>query len=421
MLFIKKVIFFLFVLPSLNLNSQTKIVENIEWNGQERMNIKFMNSFIETKIGDILDSVKIERDISALTRLNGISNVNYNVSTKNIGYEITFTLIENLSLVPSASLWTTDEAAAAFRIGIYDNNLSGKNATLGGFYQYNRASSFGLFFSAPFLFSPNLGIESSFQRAASIEPIFVLDTPARYQYTITGIEVLGVYSIDYQNSMKLGINVFEEKYQYVSGDINNDVPQLLELNKILFKSNYIYDNLKYNFYLVTGFKSTFFGQYVITPNDINNNFIIAWNDFSFFKRIGKKGNWASRLRVGLSSNDDSPFAPFALDNNLNIRGVGNIVDRGTGTIVFNTEYRMTLYEKKWFVLQGNAFLDSGSWRKPGGYFGDFVDIDNIKVYPGIGLRFIHKTIFNATIRIDYGFGITPNSTNGIVFGIGQYF
>jgi hypothetical protein len=123
----------------------------------------------------------------------------------------------------------------------------------------------------------------------------------------------------------------------------------------------------------------------------------------------------------LSSNDKTPFAPFSLDNNLNIRGVGNIIDRGTGVVVFNTEYRTTIYEKKWFVVQGNAFLDSGSWRQPCGNFSDFIDSNNLRIYPGIGLRFIHKTIFNATFRIDYGYGITRNASNGIVFGIGQYF
>jgi hypothetical protein len=37
------------------------------------------------------------------------------------------------------------------------------------------------------------------------------------------------------------------------------------------------------------------------------------------------------------------------------------------------------------------------------------------------LRFIHKKIFNAIFRIDYGFGISKNGTQGLVFGIGQYF
>ena len=59
------------------------------------------------------------------------------------------------------------------------------------------------------------------------------------------------------------------------------------------------------------------------------DFVIGFNDFSYFARVGERGNWANRLRLGLSSNMDTPFAPFAVDNNLNIRGVGNTIDRGT--------------------------------------------------------------------------------------------
>ncbi len=412
---------FFFLFSQIIVYSQEQNITSIHWKGNKKMSVKFMTNFIETKVGQPLDSLKINRDIAALTRLNGISNMTYEVATTSLGFDLMFILIENWSILPNLSLWTTDEAAAAYRIGIYDYNFLGKNATIGGFYQSNGAPSYGINFSAPFLFSSNFGLETSFQKLASIEPIFITDSPARYEYTNTGFEVLGVHRINYRNSVKLGVNMFKEKYQYLSGATATGVPQFLEVNKTLFKSNYNYDNLRYDFYLVKGFKSTFFGQYVISSNDFQNEFIIAWNDFSYFKRIGKKGNWASRLRLGLSSNDESPFSPFALDNNLNIRGVGNIIDRGTGAIVFNTEYRTTLYEKKWFVLQGNAFVDSGSWRKPGGGFDDFANSDNFRVYPGIGLRFIHKTIFNATFRIDYGYGITKNASNGIVFGIGQYF
>lgn len=414
-------LFILLFFVQIALYAQEQNVASIHWKGNKKMSVKFMTSFIETKVGQPFDSLKINRDIAALTRLNGISNVTFEVAKVSSGYDVIFILIENWSILPNLSLWTTDEAAAAYRIGIYDYNFLGKNATIGGFYQSNGASSFGLNFSAPFLFSSNFGIETSFQKLASIEPIFIADSPARYEYTNTGFEALGVYRINYRNSLKLGANMFKEKYQYLSGATNIGVPQFLEVNKTLFKSNYNYDNLLYDFYLVKGFRSTFFGQYVISSNDFQNDFIIAWNDFSYFKRIGKTGNWASRLRLGLSSNDESPFSPFALDNNLNIRGVGNIIDRGTGAIVFNTEYRTTLYEKNWFVLQGNAFVDSGSWRKPGGGFDDFANTDNFRIYPGLGLRFIHKTIFNATFRIDYGYGITKNASNGIVFGIGQYF
>ena len=110
-----------------------------------------------------------------------------------------------------------------------------------------------------------------------------------------------------------------------------------------------------------------------------------------------------------------------MDNNLNIRGVGNVIDRGTAALVLNTEYRHTLFEKDWFVLQGNVFVDGGTWRNPGGDFGDFSDSENLRIYPGLGFRFIHKRIFNTVFRIDYGYGVTRDATNGFVFGIGQYF
>jgi hypothetical protein len=89
----------------------------------------------------------------------------------------------------------------------------------------------------------------------------------------------------------------------------------------------------------------------------------------------------------LASNSKSPFAPFAVDNNINLRGVGNIIDR-TGTVVLNSEYRHTFFEKiNWL---SKAILDAGTWRSPGGNLDDLFSSKNIKVYPGFGIRFIHK-------------------------------
>jgi hypothetical protein len=403
-------------------SAQNKNVSTISWKGNKKMNVKFMIEFIETKINQPLDSVKLENDVAALTRLNGVANITFMVSKlADENFDVTYTVIENWSILPNLTLWSTIVAPVAGRIGLFDYNFLGRNNTIGGFYQYNGVPSYGFHFSAPFLFSANLGIESSFQKLASIEPVFINNASSLYQYESTGVELLGVFRLDYRKSIKFGANVFAEKYQYISGATAVDVPQALEVDKVLLKSNYNFDNLLYDFYLVTGIRSTFFGQYVFSSTEFQNNFIIAWNDFSYFKRFGKSGNWATRLRLGLSLNDKSPFSPFVIDNNLNVRGVGNIIDRGTGTVVFNTEYRTTLYEKGWFVLQGNAFVDTATLRKPGGNFNDFTNAENLRVFPGVGLRFIHKTIFNAIFRIDYGFGITKNASNGIVFGIGQYF
>lgn len=398
-------------------------IEKINWSGTKRMDVKFMSKFIQSRENEALDSLKLNRDVQALTRLNGISKVTYEVtkSENTPNYIVAFTLIENRSLIPNLSLWTTDDAAAAYRLGLFEYNLLGKNITAGGFYQYNGVSSFGVFFSAPFLFSENLGIETSLQKIGSIEPIFFNDTVARYEYLNSAIELLVVYRTSYKNTIKFGGSYFTEEYKYKSGATDPSIPQDFKINKILLKAVNNYDNLKYNFYLVDGIKNTSNFQFVTQSNTFQNEFLIAWNDLVYMKRLGKDGNFGTRLRLGLASNDVSPFAPFALDNNLNLRGVGNIIDRGTGTFVLNTEYRKTLFEKGWFVLQSNAFIDLGSWRRPGGGLDDFVKSENFRAFPGVGLRFIHKTIFNAILRLDYGWGINENGARGLVFGIGQYF
>lgn len=401
--------------------SQTKMIERIDWKGTKKMNQNFMTDFIQSKVGAQIDSLKLVNDVDALTRLNGISKVTFEVNPSALGNcNVTYTVVEDFSIIPNLALWTT-VVTTAYRIGLYDYNFLGRNNTIGGFYQFNGVSSFGLNYSAPFLFNTKLGLEASFQKLGSIEPIFFEGTSAQYQYFNTAAELLGVYRLNYRNSIKLGLSVFNEDYKYRNGATSPKVTQVLNVNKYLFKSNYLFNNLKYDYYLVEGFRNDTYFQVVKTEDMFEDNFIIGWNDFSYFKRVGANGNWANRMRLGLATNDETPFAPFAVDNNINIRGVGNIIDRGTGTIVLNTEFRKTLYEKKWFVLQGNTFVDAGTWRQPGENWSDFLNEKNVRVYSGLGLRFIHKTIFNATFRIDYGFGLTQNSNNGLVFGIGQYF
>ncbi len=417
----KKVVLLFLISFTIVGNSQSKVIQSIDWKGTKKMNIQFMTEFIQSKINSNLDSIKLDNDVDALTRLNGISKVTYEVMSSTEGnYAVTFTLVEDFSIIPNLSVWTTD-VTTAYRLGLYDFNFLGRNNTVGGFYQYNGVSSFGFNYAAPFLFSTQFGLEVSLQKLGSIEPIFFEGNKANYQYINTAKEVLGVFRLNYRNSFKLGFSVFKEEYEYQNGATSPTVPLTLEVDKYLIKSNYLYDNLKYDYYLVDGFRNSSFFQIVDTASEIQSSFVIGWNDLSYFKRIGATGNWANRLRLGLSTNDATPFAPFSVDNNLNIRGVGNIIDRGTGTIVVNTEYRTTLFEKEWFVVQGNAFVDAGTWRQPGENFSNFFDSKNVRVYPGVGLRFMHKTIFNAIFRIDYGYGISENGSKGIVFGIGQYF
>ena len=405
-------------------NAQEYKVADLKIQGNKKLKSSFVKKIAFIKSGVVLDSSVIEEDIKLLKRLPSIAHAYYQVfpAEEENEYNVFYNIEENFTIIPSANVYTTNDDEFAYRLGLYEFNLFGQNITFGGFYQKDIYDSYAINFRAPFLFSRKLGLAVNFQDLTTQEPVFFDNTTADYKYNNESIEILGLYQLNFTNRFELGINYFTEDYEYKSGATSPDIPQALVVKKLLYKLIYEYNNLNYDYQYVEGFRSIFNFQYVHSRDDEQlPDFLIGWNDFQYFARLGKRGNWASRLRLGVATNDETPFAPFSVDNNLNIRGVGNTIDRGTAAIVLNTEYRHTLYEKGWFALQGNAFIDAGSWRNPGGSFGDFGDSQNLRVYPGLGLRFIHKKIFNAIFRIDYGVGITPDSTQGFVFGIGQYF
>lgn len=401
--------------------AQENLVSEIEINGTKRTKVSFLKKLIALKPGMVLDSTIIKNDINRLKRLPAISYADYEVRSLNDTYQVEYIVEENFTLIPFANLFSSSNDDFAFRVGLQEFNFLGKNITLGGFYQYDRFNSYGFSIRAPYLFSRKFGLAFNHNNFTTQEPVFFDGTTADYKYNNKGFEVLGLYEFNFKNRIELSFSLFTEDYEYLSGATNNQVPQELNVDKHLIKLIYEYNDLEYFYQYIKGFRSILNFQYVGSTDANLPEFLIGFNDFTYFHRIGKKGNLANRLRLGLASNVETPFAPFTVDNNLNIRGVGNRIDRGSGAIVFNTEYRHTLIDRNWFVLQSNIFIDGGTWRNPGGGFGDFADSQNIRVYPGVGLRFMHKKIFNAIFRIDYGYGITKDSSNGVVFGIGQYF
>ncbi len=412
-----QILCFLFMLTAL---AQQNYVADLKIQGNEKLKSSFVKKIASLKAGDVLDSLLIEEDIKLLKRLPSVSHASYQVfPAEDNQFNVFYNIEENFTLIPSVNIYTTDDDEFAYRVGLYEFNTLGRNIIFGGFFQHDIYNSHAINFRAPFLFSRHFGLALNYQDLTTQEPVFFEDETANYKYNNISYEILGLYRLNFNNRFELGVNYFVEDYSFKGENINNR-PEL-NVHKWLAKGIYEYNNLNYFYQYISGFRSTLNLQYVTSMDAMLPDFFIGWNDFFYFKRIGEKGNWANRLRMGLSSNDDTPFAPFSVDNNLNVRGVGNTIDRGTGVIVLNTEYRHTLYEKNWFVLQGNAFIDAGTWRNPGGDFGDFSNKDNLKVHPGLGLRFIHKKIYNAIFRIDYGYGITEDTTKGFVFGIGQYF
>lgn len=419
---IKNTIVFLFLIATLSSFAQEVIIKELEIVGLKRTKESFIRRLVKVKPGSVYDSLKVATDILRLNRLAGIAKATQSITRESeTTYILTYTIEENFTLIPGVRISTANNGEFAFRTSLFEFNLFGTNQIVGGFYQRDVFDSYGGFWEAPYLFTNKLGFGINYQKNVSLEPVFFGNTTANYRFDNRAFEAQVLYEFNFHNRAEIGVNIANESYDIDTGEVPVGFPEQLTTNKIIYKGAYEYNNLQIDYQYISGFRSLLDLQFVTGGKGLLNDFFIGRNDFEYFSKVGKKGNWANRIRLSYASNDDTPFAPFALDNQLNIRGVGNTIDRGTAAIVLNTEYRHTLLEKGWFVLQSNAFIDAGSWRNPGGELQELIDGSTIRFYPGVGVRFIHKRIFNAVFRLDYGVGIGAQSTNGIVFGIGQYF
>lgn len=120
-----------------------------------------------------------------------------------------------------------------------------------------------------------------------------------------------------------------------------------------------------------------------------------------------------RFTGAITSNSASPFAPFVLDSRVNIRGVGNRLDRGTAQLILNLEYRQTRFRTNKFAAQSGLFSDSETCRNLGGSLKDLCDKNQFRQFVDAGFRLIYKKVFISIIRVDYGTALWNLNQSGV--------
>ena len=154
--------------------TQTPTVSSLKLQGNERTKSSFIEKIIKLERGAVLDSSKIEEDMYRLKRLPSISHAYYQVfpSTIENQYDVVYGIEENFTLIPFASIFTSNDDEFAFRLGLQEFNVLGRNITLGGFYQRDIFDSFGAHVRAPNIFGRKWGLALSYQDLTTEEPVF---------------------------------------------------------------------------------------------------------------------------------------------------------------------------------------------------------------------------------------------------------
>ena len=206
-----------------------------------------MEKIIKLEVGATLDTTKMEEDMYRLKRLPSVSHAYYQVSEsfKENHYDVVYGIEENFTLIPFASIFTSNDDEFAFRVGLQEFNVLGRNITLGGFYQRDIFDSFGAHIRAPNIFGRKWGLAISYQDLTTEEPVFLENGSADYRYNNESIEALALFQLNFKNRFEFGINFFTEDYQFLSGDTDPNVPLALRVNKHLLKLLYNYDAIKF--------------------------------------------------------------------------------------------------------------------------------------------------------------------------------
>lgn len=400
--------------------SYGQIIESIQFEGLKKTREEYVRQFLTVQVGEALDSAKLESDRKILTNLEVFSHSYFKVEESNSGnYEVVYWCEELFTLLPIFSFGGIEENFWV-QVGGSEVNLGGMGHKLTAYYQYYDRSSFAIHSTFQRINQSKWGANINLIKWSTLEPLYFSDSQLSYEYDNWTIGGEAIRYFRYQDRLEIGGAFFTEDYTKVSSQAVEGAPDQVSKEKLLGKIRWSIDRVNYFYFYQSGSKNQLNIQ---TVHSFNNDpaFYIVFNDFYHYQRFGRKGNLGLRWRMGLSTNEESPFAPFVLDSYLNIRGIGNRVDRGTGALILNAEYRHSFIDREKFALQGVAFSDSGSWRNPGGDLSDFTNEDNFVLFGGVGVRLIHKKIFNAILRIDYGFDLQETQRNGFVLGLGQYF
>jgi len=347
------------------------MIDSVTINGHKKTKNEFLKRFIYSETGSQYNPETAIADVFRLRNLSGIVNADYAIDSVDNVSILKFDITERITAVPVINLGGLSNNFW-FRVGFTDFNFRGKGEIFNVIYQNNDRRHTGqLYFARPYIGRSSYGYSLSFSRWASIEPLFFTDATVNFDYTNTSLAGSIIKNFKPTRQLEVGTSVFVEDYQKSENQFVESPPgpEGLTQYKVLFKYELRDQNIKYFFHLQEGIQWSTLTQHVYNFFD-NTLFNSIQLNLHGYKIVNKLDNVAMRFRFGVSTNSDSPFAPFVADSHVNLRGVGNRIDRGTAQLILNLEYRKSFFNKPKWAGQLVAFSDIGTWRNPGGTLGD---------------------------------------------------
>jgi len=416
----------LFLLLGSFVFGQDQVVSNIQFEGNKKSKESFLRMQLDIKEGSFYDSLILEQNIQFLRNTNLFFDVSYRLDSINDReIKVTFLLSEVITIFPIIANGGSSEKLN-FTLGLSDINFRGKGNTLGIVYQYYDRHSVKVYHISPRHLNNRTGHELFVGKYSTIEPLYFDNKKAFFNFDNYHLSSAVYLWLNRYWKLSLGGALFYEKYanrsEVIMSTNYNVIPgQKFDFFKYQIRTGANYKNIEYIYERKKGIWNQLNGESIVTHNYPGATFLKLTNELKSYFILGQRHNIFFRQFSGISTNNNSPFSPFVIDDFVNIRGIGNRIARGTALFTFNTEYLFTVLKANWFYAQVGAFYDLGYQRPPGLKLEDSFSANNTFQTAGLGLRLQSRKYYNTVFRFDYGWQLNDLSKGGFVIGLGQYF
>lgn len=411
------IVLFLCVLSSASCRAQ-KQVDAIVVEGVENHHIGFIEQFISIRAGDDVDTARAIADCHLLRQLPSVYHADVKWEDRNGQWTQVYFLEEARTLIPYVYAGQGGAMESlTLQAGVSEFNFLGRGVWLMADYQYKELHSASVAFRIPFVTGRPWNVGGAFKHWNTIEPLYFGELPVRYHYQNRYGQLNVSRLITPRDEVGVSAALFDETYERRTLAEEEIAPSNQYFQKRLLQVFTRMDHRRPHFFIQRGTLTEIRLTTVFNKTIPDERFEQLEANFRHYRQLRPNWNGALRLQAGISTHREGPFSPFVFDSQLNLRGSGDRVARGTATVVANSEWRRTLIDKSKWAVQAVGFVDAGWLRE--------ADDDRMQMKPkafaGVGARFHVKRFYNAIFRVDYGQGVVRDQSGGFVFGLGQYF
>ena len=190
----------------------------------QRTKTDYLIQFIDFEVGDIVDSVRLERNRQRLVNLEILADVSYEISSNEEEAKITFHCKEVRTLLPLFNFGGVEDNFW-FLLGATEVNLGGRGNKLLGYYQYYDRSSIGLSLFLDRFRQTNWGIQLNYVKWSTVEPLFFEGGTATYDYDNFTYGAGFTYHLNFHKSLEFNSSYFSEEYNRVDENVVEGAPQ----------------------------------------------------------------------------------------------------------------------------------------------------------------------------------------------------